>query len=107
MAAVHPRLREFVQVDPGFAELVMRVRTEAYGTPGALDVKTKLLIAMALDMFAGKEDGAEGLARLACEHGATAAEIAEVAKICYAVGGFQKLVAAARPLGAAGVQAEG
>ena len=77
--------------DPRFAELARDVRQLALYTPGALEVKTKLLIAFALDVVRSREGGARQLAQRAREAGATDAELVEVLRVLYSVGGMQSL----------------
>ncbi|HLY65793.1 MAG TPA: hypothetical protein VKU60_09690 [Chloroflexota bacterium] len=50
--AIHDR-------DPEFGDLIMKVREAAIFSKGALDVKTKLLIAFALDAADGHPGGAK------------------------------------------------
>ena len=76
---------------PAFARLVEAIREQALYTPGALDVKTKLLIAFALDVARGREAGARQLAQRARDAGASDAELVEVLQILYSVGGMQQL----------------
>jgi alkylhydroperoxidase/carboxymuconolactone decarboxylase family protein YurZ len=76
---------------PEFVELVEAVRARALYTPGALDVKTKLLLAFALDVARGREAGARQLAQRARAAGATDAELVEVLQVLYSVGGMQQL----------------
>lgn len=96
MTPLPPFLAELAQSRPEFAALVAQVREIAYYTPGALDVKTKLLIALALDIAAGAEEGVRTLAARARAAGATDAEILDVAQVCYSVGGLQRLSTAAK-----------
>lgn len=90
-----PFLEPLQKWDPAFVEQVARIRQDAYYRPSALDVRTKLLIALALDLFAGAESGTAMLAQRAREAGATDAEIADVARVCYSVAGLQRLATAA------------
>jgi alkylhydroperoxidase/carboxymuconolactone decarboxylase family protein YurZ len=59
------------------AELVMK--------PGALDSKTKLLIALALDAFKGSGPGVKALAQQVREQGASDEEIQETLRIVYLI----------------------
>lgn len=86
-----PFLTQFQQYDADFVEQVARIREEAYYTPSALDVKTKLLVALALDLFSGSESGTRLLAQRARTAGATDAEIADIVRICYSVAGLQRM----------------
>jgi alkylhydroperoxidase/carboxymuconolactone decarboxylase family protein YurZ len=86
-----PFLERFAAYDPAFVEQVARIRHEACYRPSALDVKTKLLIALALDLFSASEEGTRLLARRAREAGASDAEIADVVRVCYSVAGLQRV----------------
>ena len=77
--------------DAEFARLADEVRQLALYTPGALDVKTKLLIAFALDVARDRQGGARQIAGRARDAGATTAELIEVLRILYSVGGMQSL----------------
>jgi alkylhydroperoxidase/carboxymuconolactone decarboxylase family protein YurZ len=90
-ASLPPFLARLAQHDAEFAELVADVRHRAVYTPGALDVKTKILIAFALDAARGLETGMRSLAARAREAGATDEELAEVLRVLYSVGGLQNL----------------
>lgn len=90
-APLPPFLRTLSEHDPEFSELVATIRQKAIYTPGALDVKTKLLIAFALDAARGLEFGTRTFATRAREAGATDAELAEVLRVLYSVGGLQNL----------------
>jgi alkylhydroperoxidase/carboxymuconolactone decarboxylase family protein YurZ len=57
-------------------------------TKSPLDVKTKLLIALALDLSTGSITGTEARAARARDAGAYDVEIAGVAEICYSVAGL-------------------
>jgi alkylhydroperoxidase/carboxymuconolactone decarboxylase family protein YurZ len=76
---------------PEFVELVEAVRERALYTPGALDVKTKLLIAFALDVARHRQGGAQQLAERARAAGATDDELIEVLQVLYSVSGMQSL----------------
>ncbi|MBI4493971.1 MAG: carboxymuconolactone decarboxylase family protein [Chloroflexi bacterium] len=93
-----PFLRTLSEHDPQFAETVANIRQQAVLTAGALDVKTKLLIAFALDAAHGIEDGARTLAQRARDNGATEAELLEVVRVLYSLGGMQNLSVAVRAL---------
>ena len=56
--------------------------------PGALDAKTKHLIAMALDAIVGADRGVASLADVARQHGATEEEIGETLRIVYYIAGM-------------------
>lgn len=93
-----PFLAELAKARPEFAGLAAQIREIAYYTPGALDVKTKLLIALALDISAGAEEGVKLLASRARAAGATQDEILDVAQVCYSVHGLQCLATAGKAL---------
>jgi alkylhydroperoxidase/carboxymuconolactone decarboxylase family protein YurZ len=61
--------------------------------PGALDAKTKLLIMVAVDAFAGSA-GVKGIAAAARAAGATDTEIAEALRVAYYVAGNKALFTA-------------
>jgi len=77
----------FAATDPKLVEMVGELR-EYVMTPGALDAKTKTLIAMALDAAYGAADGVGSLANAARKLGATEAEITEVLRIVYYIAGM-------------------
>ena len=89
-----PFLTRFSEFNSDFVDQVATLREEAYYTPSALDVKTKLLVALALDLFSGSESGTRLLAQRARIAGATDAEIADLARICYSVAGLQRMATA-------------
>ena len=86
-----PFLAQLTARRPEFAALAAEIRERSYYTPGALEVKTKLLIALALDIAAGAEDGVKTLAARAKTAGATEDEILDVVQVCYSVAGLQRL----------------
>lgn len=94
-----PFLAELERRDPEFARLVLALRARTHYTAGALDVKTKLLIAFALDVAAGQTLGASILADRARSAGATEAELLEAVEVCASVGTLQALSAGLRVLG--------
>lgn len=57
-------------------------------TPGALDAKTKFLIALALDAYKGADQGVKVLAAQARGEGATDEQISEALRIAYFVAGM-------------------
>lgn len=65
---------------------------------GALPMKFKLLIAMALDAAHGASDGVGSLARQALQAGATKQEIAEALRITQLICGIGSIYTAARGL---------
>ncbi|AET69554.1 uncharacterized protein, gamma-carboxymuconolactone decarboxylase subunit like protein [Desulfosporosinus orientis DSM 765] len=68
--------------DPDFAQAIEKVFTSAM-SPGALDQKTKLLIALALDAAHGAGQGVASIAHQLREQGTTDAEIAEALRLAY------------------------
>ncbi len=80
--ALPPYLKALETNDPTFAEAIEKVFTSAMG-PGALDQKTKLLIALALDAAHGSIQGVAGVARHARSIGVTNEEMAEALRIAY------------------------
>jgi len=96
MTSLPPFLQSFVDRRPEFGALVSGLRERAYYTPGALSIKHKLLIALALDIAAGAEEGVRLLAARAREAGASDEEILDVVQVCYSVGGLGRLSTAAK-----------
>jgi len=77
---------------PEFKDQVADLFRSVFGEADALDLKTKYLIGLAIDISANLPGGVRNLAQMAREQGATDAEIMSVARICFAGSGFQKLV---------------
>lgn len=90
-ASIPPFLQIFEKNNPEFYRKTVELRQQVMYEPGALDVKTKLLIAFALDVQKGAMDGIKILANRARAAGATEAELEEVLMLLYAVGGQQNL----------------
>src|SRR5690242_19358791 len=86
MTTLPPFLHDLQPLDPIFV-----AREAAMYVGGALPVKTKILIALALDVAHGSATGVQLLSARARTAGATDAELLEVLKVCYAVGGMQAL----------------
>ncbi len=61
--------------------------------PGELDMKTKVLIALALDALHGASAGVKSLSDSARKLGATDAQIAEAIRIAYMTSGMGTLAA--------------
>ena len=80
------------KLDPDFARLVSAARDKVY-EEGALDRKTKVLIAMALDAAGSHPSGVASLARRARALGATDQEIIEVVRIAWNIAGTPGLIA--------------
>jgi len=77
--------------DPEFAQAIEGVFTSSM-TPSALDQKTKLLIALALDAAHGAGQGVASIANQLRAQGTTDAEIAEALRIAYFAFGNSILV---------------
>ncbi|MDP4126260.1 MAG: carboxymuconolactone decarboxylase family protein [Bacillota bacterium] len=77
--------------DPDFAQAIEKVFTSSM-TPGALDLKTKLLIALALDAAHGAGQGVASIANQLRAQGTSNAEIAEALRIAYFAFGNSILV---------------
>ncbi|MDA3899089.1 MAG: carboxymuconolactone decarboxylase family protein [Spirochaetes bacterium] len=65
---------------------------------GALSVREKLLIAMALDVQLGAENGVKSLAQAAMDAGASREQIQETLRVCTFVGGAGSLFPALNAL---------
>ena len=65
---------------------------------GELSKKSKLLIALAIDVACESENGIRSLATQALEHGATKAEISETLRIAHYICGVGSMYTAARAL---------
>jgi alkylhydroperoxidase/carboxymuconolactone decarboxylase family protein YurZ len=89
-----PFVQQLESRDPELYEAVKKV-TEVAMSPGALDDKTKTLIALALDAYIGAERGVMVLAGRARDLGATEQEISEALRISYSVSGSRCLAASA------------
>jgi len=68
--------------DPEFAQVIEKVFSTSM-TPGALDKKTKLLIALALDAAHGASQGVAAIGDQLRSMGTSDAEIAEALRIAY------------------------
>jgi alkylhydroperoxidase/carboxymuconolactone decarboxylase family protein YurZ len=82
------------QHDPEFLNDLAATAADAF-SPGALDVKYKFLLAMALDAQANHPGGTRSFARRAREAGATDREIVEALRVVFYLGGMQSLVVGA------------
>lgn len=87
-----PFIRNLENSDPDLFRVVAESHDVAMG-PGALDAKTKLLIALAVDAYAGST-GVNGIAHAARMAGATDTEIAEAVRLSYYVAGNRALFSA-------------
>jgi alkylhydroperoxidase/carboxymuconolactone decarboxylase family protein YurZ len=97
MSNVPAFVERFRNIDPKMVDLVSQLREHAMA-PGALDAKTKLLIAMALDAIVGADRGVASLADAARSQGATEAEISETLRIVYYIAGMGSLSSGANGL---------
>jgi len=87
-------MQAYAAVDPEVGDMVDQIRRFAM-EPGALDARTKVLIALALDALHGAPGGVKALAGLARRLGADEAAIAETLRVVYYVAGVQALAAGA------------
>lgn len=90
--ALPPFLAALEKNDPKFAAVIEQVVTTSM-SPGALDAKTKMLIALALDAAHGAVDGVASLAKQLRAIGTTDEEIAEALRLAYFAFGNSILVA--------------
>lgn len=81
---------EVAELDPAFGEPFDAVYEEVF-SDGALSVKTKLLIMMALDAGRSQSDGVEIVAQQARDAGASEEEILETIEVAGLVCGVQGL----------------
>ena len=89
MSKYNPKFVEDIKAfDPSLYEAANGAADLAY-QDGALDVKTKLLIAMALDASAGNVNGTKSLSSKARAEGATEDEIKEALRIAYFISGMK------------------
>ena len=72
-------IRAMIDYAPGYFEGYLKMREYIYREPphGALDLKTKELIYVILDIVTGNQHGAENHLQAAMRHGLTTAELAE------------------------------
>jgi len=92
--AEHP-LKIFETIDPELLKLVQNTNALAIAE-GALPIKFKLLIAMALDASLGAAEGVRSLAEQALKAGATREEIAEAIRVAQYICGVGSVYTAAR-----------
>ena len=85
------------EADAALAEQMANTRELAF-QEGALSIKHKILIALAIDTVEQSEGGIRSLAQQALEAGATQAEIMETLRIAYHICGVGCIYAAARGL---------
>jgi AhpD family alkylhydroperoxidase len=72
-------IRAMIDYAPGYFEGYLKMREYIYREPpqGALDLKTKELIYVILDIVTGNQHGAENHLQAGMKHGLTTAELAE------------------------------
>lgn len=87
-----PPFIEPLAADPPFQARVVEAFQATYTQPDALDLKTKYLIGLALDIACYSAGGARNIAAMAREVGATEAEILSVLNLCFAQAGFARLI---------------
>ncbi|MDW7732634.1 MAG: carboxymuconolactone decarboxylase family protein [Methanolobus sp.] len=92
----HP-LKTIMDADPELFNLTEIGRTTALGE-GAIPLKYKLLMAMALDAAEGAVDGVTVLAMQALSAGATKEEVMEAVRIAQYISGVGSVYTAARGL---------
>jgi len=85
-------IAELEKTDKQFFEMVKNVYDLSMA-PGELDIKTKVLITLALDVFHGADAGVRTLAATARKLGITDAQIIETLRIAYVISGMGTLVA--------------
>ncbi|MGI5963259.1 MAG: carboxymuconolactone decarboxylase family protein [Lawsonibacter sp.] len=94
MSQYNPKfLEEMKEYDPVLYAAANGVVDMAYGE-GALDTKTKLLIAVALDALSGSEGGVTSLSTRARAAGATEEEVKEAIRMAYYISGMKVIKAA-------------
>ncbi len=97
MAQVPAGVAKIEEHDPEFLNDLAATAADAFA-PGALEVKYKFLLAMALDAQANHPGGTKSFARRARDAGATEREIMEVLRVLFYLGGMQSLVIGASAL---------
>lgn len=85
-------VEKYAQRDPELYKAVVQVSDTAFSGK-ALDMKTKLLISLALDALEGANSGVISLAKQAREAGASNEEIIETLRIAYYIAGMRTLAA--------------
>jgi alkylhydroperoxidase/carboxymuconolactone decarboxylase family protein YurZ len=92
--SVNP-LDAYKEFDPKIVEQYQNLAGLAY-SEGALSVKFKLLIALAIDVENGALEGAIILGKRALKAGASKEEILEALQIAYQIGGAKAIFTAAQ-----------
>ena len=87
-----PFIQKIEKSDPELFKIVAESH-DLVMQPGTLDAKTKLLITLAVDAFAGST-GVKGISDAARRAGATEAEIVEALRLAYYVAGNKTLFTA-------------
>ena len=88
-------VEDLKEYDPKLYPTVSGVVEMAYAEGGALDTKTKLLIALALDAVSGSKGGVTSLSKKAKAAGATEDEVREALRMAYYIAGMKMMSAAA------------
>lgn len=86
-----PCLKILKEHDPEFGKLFQPLFEFTFA-PGALDAKTKLLIAMAINARAGMGYGCSEIAKILRDMGVKDGEIAEALRVASTVGAIQGVV---------------
>ena len=97
MSGVPPAISRLEEHDPDFLNDLAATAADAFA-PGAMDVKYKFLLAMALDAQANRGSSVKSFARRARDAGATDREIIETLRVTFYLGGMQALVVGAGAL---------
>jgi alkylhydroperoxidase/carboxymuconolactone decarboxylase family protein YurZ len=87
----------FKEFDPKVLESWKTIQELTFAK-GALEPKTKLLIAMAIDVELGAVQGAVAIGKRALSAGATKEEIVESMRVAYSIGGNSALFTSAAVL---------
>jgi alkylhydroperoxidase/carboxymuconolactone decarboxylase family protein YurZ len=95
MAEMPAYLKPLDQMDPEFARRVTDVLA-LVDAAGALDAKTKTLMALLGDAILNHPEGVSALASRARQQGATEQEIAETVRVAFTAGGVPALITALR-----------
>jgi alkylhydroperoxidase/carboxymuconolactone decarboxylase family protein YurZ len=88
MKEMAPQLAE---IDPPFLDSLGGMMQVANRYEDALDARVRILIAMALDLASGNEEGTFGMAKAARGFGVTDAQLADAVKVCCAMAALQRL----------------
>ena len=97
MTGVPAAVSRIEEHDPEFLNDLAATAADAFA-PGALEVKYKFLLAMALDAEANQPGGVKSFARRARDSGASEREIVEALRVVFYIGGMQALVIGATAL---------